>query len=130
MHRLLVPTLAWAITVSMALADSPSTEPASRAWAITDAVLTHHVDPPTRQEMLLAGIRAVAKAGHDETPADLARRVSEITKVDQLDSILNETWANSKLIDKDKREEVFFDGLLGAVPGGAELMSAKERKVS
>src|SRR5262245_41367985 len=32
---------------------------ARRVWALTDLILEHHVAPPTRQEMLLAGVKAL-----------------------------------------------------------------------
>jgi C-terminal processing protease CtpA/Prc len=127
--RIMILSLILGVVGSTALADSPSTEAASRAWAITELVLARNVDPPTRQQMILAAIKAVAKEGHDSLPSGMARQVSDLSGADQLASLLAETWANSKLVDRETRDVVFFNGLLSSVPGDARLLSAKERKV-
>ena len=152
MYRPLVLTLAWTIAGATALADSPpaateAADPAgvaARAWAIADAVLARHVEPPARQQMFLAGIRALAKAGHHPTPANLARRASDLSTPGQLAALLAEIQASPKVevartdLEKGPRkglpidwtpEDAFFDGLLSVVPGRATLMSEKERKV-
>src|SRR5437879_4044379 len=57
----------------------PSAALAREAQTIIDAVLEHHVDPPTRQEMWLAGARAVlAKAGVIHHPG-LSAEISRMT---------------------------------------------------
>ena len=133
MHRPLVSALlACTLAGPMARADSPpfAAEPANRAWALADAVLARHVEPPARQQMILAGLKAVAKAGNEPTTPGLARRVSDLAGAEQLAALLAETWPGSKIIDREGRESFFFGGMLSAVPGEATLLSAKERKVA
>jgi C-terminal peptidase prc len=141
MNRLIVPTLfAWVLGGSMALADGPMSEPAARAWAVTDAVLARHVDPPLRQQMVLAGVKAMVTSARVATPGGLARRVSDLSGPEQLAALLADVLAGPKVEVKAGRptppafenlppEEAFFAGLLSVVPGEATLMSAKERKV-
>jgi carboxyl-terminal processing protease len=143
MKRLIVPTLfACVLAVPAAHADGPMTQPAARAWAITDVVLTRHIDPPLRQSMFLAGIKAMAKAASVATPAGLARRVSDLSNPEQLAGLLAEVLAGPKVkveVQVDRTtpspsdalspEEAFFEGLLSVVPDGATLMTEKERKV-
>ena len=147
MYRPLVLTLAWVLAGSTARADSPSTPPdmAARAWAITDAVLARHVEPPTRQQMLLAGGKTLARAAQVAIPPGFARRVSDLSTPEQLAALLAEILASPRIEadptafeegmrralpgDRTAPEAAFFDGLLSVVPGGAMLMSEKERKV-
>ncbi len=98
MNRLIIPTcLAWALIGPSARADVSTAEAASRAWAITDAVLDRHVDPPARQQMLLAGLKAMAESARVAIPAGLARRVSDLSTADQLAALLAETLAGPKI---------------------------------
>jgi hypothetical protein len=142
MNRLIALTLlAGVLVASNARADGPMSEAASRAWAITDVVLARHIDPPSRQEMLLAGVKAMALETRGALPVGMARRISELSKADQLVAILDEILASPKVEGGPTRprllpiregmtpEEVFFEGLLAVVPDGATLMSEKERKV-
>jgi C-terminal peptidase prc len=144
MNRLIASTcLAWALGVPSARADDPTAEAASRAWAVTDAVLGRHVDPPARQQMLLAGIKAMAESARVVTPPGLARRVSDLSTLDQLAALMAETLAWPKVpaegapnsprgptsLGGSSPEEAFLEGALSAVPGGATLVPEKERKV-
>ncbi len=139
MHRSLAPILACAVAIAPARAGEEVSgaavpELAARAWAATDAVLAHHVAPPARQTMLLAGLRAVEMAGGTPPTAATARRVSAVGSPDDFASILAETWAAAsagpKAGGRGKLEGALFEGLLAPVPGGATLLSAKERKVA
>src|SRR6516165_1393588 len=52
---------------------------AREAQTIIDTVLEHHLDPPTRQEMWLAGTRALlAKVGVTQRPG-LSSEISQLT---------------------------------------------------
>ena len=122
--------LAWAAPARPADTGTPPPELAGRAWAITDVVLDRHVDPPTRQQMILAGLRALHKAGKIPSPPGLARRVSALQAPEPLAAILAEAWPGPiKIEEGDGPAEVFLEGLLSVVPGGAQLLSAKQWKV-
>jgi carboxyl-terminal processing protease len=134
MHRPLTLALTLAIAGSTARGDSPPKigELTERAWTITDTVLARHVEPPTRQQMILAGFRALERSGLVPPASGLARRVSDVIRPDQLAPLLAESWttaARSESFDREKLEAAFLEGLLSAVPGEARLMSSKERKV-
>src|SRR4051794_8535630 len=62
---------------------------ARRVWTITDLVLEHHVRPPTRQEMLLAGVKAlhgIPVVAVDKTPSNpaLARQLKALLRNNNL----------------------------------------------
>ena len=65
---------------------------ARRIGEITDAVLQHHIDPPARQQMILAGVKALYRASGAQTPAGLSRRVSSLATPEQLAGLLVEIW--------------------------------------
>src|SRR5437762_1821425 len=61
---------------------------ASRLWAVTELVLDQHVDPPSRQEMLLGGTKALFRKAGTAVPADLSRQLSDVTSKEQYTSFL------------------------------------------
>jgi len=136
---LIAVSAAFFVCARAALADEPSRAPspkpppdfAKRIGEITDAVLEHHVDPPTRQQMILDGIKALYKAPGLVVPPGLSRRVSALSTPEQLATIIADAWPKStaKSVAATKAEQVFLEGMLASVPGGARLVSAKDRKV-
>ncbi len=63
---------------------------ARTAQSITEAVLAHHVDPPTRQEMWLAGTKAMlAKAGVVHHAA-LSSEISQLTTAESSSAVLSD----------------------------------------
>jgi carboxyl-terminal processing protease len=121
-------------------ADSPSLSPTGlkspgdlgkHVQDITETVLRLHLDPPTRQEMMLNGIKSVYKAAGLSIPAGLSRRVSGLTTPDEFTKLLVEIWPSTpaKSLTPVDLGEALVHGLLASVPGGAEITSAKEHEV-
>jgi C-terminal peptidase prc len=102
----------------------PTVALAGRAWEVTDLVIDQHLEPPARQAMFLAGCRAVFEAAGKQAPADLTRRVSDVTRPDQLTALLRDYWPRVGGVKEVNR--VFLEGLCRAVPGSATLLSASE----
>ena len=151
MKQTMQNTLTWFIILSVATflclpaasADDASRAPSStapklppnlakRIGEITDAVLTHHIDPPARQQMILGGIKALYRASGGQVPAGLSRRVSALATPEQIAGLLAEAWPKTlaKPVSAQALDEAMLHGLLESVPGGAYVMSAKERKVA
>ena len=103
---------------------------AREAQTIIDTVLEHHLDPPTRQEMWLAGTRALlAKVGVTQRPG-LSSEISQLTTPAQFAEFTkrlcsDEAVAGSAL-SGPALEQIFIDGVLSAVPGKAALIPQKE----
>ena len=95
-------------------------------------MLEHHIDPPARQQMILSGIKALYRTAGMPVPPGLGGRVSAVATPDQLAALLADAWPKStaKPVAVRTLEEALFEGLLADVPGGAELMTAKDRKVT
>jgi carboxyl-terminal processing protease len=112
-------------------APKPPRDLARRIGEITDAVLTYHIDPPPRQQMVLSAIKALYKASGGPVPPGLGRRVSALTTPDQLASLIVEIWpkSQSKPINDKPLEEALLEGLLDDVSGEAALISEKDRVV-
>jgi carboxyl-terminal processing protease len=81
--------------------------------------------------MILSGIKALYQAAGVPVPAGLSRRVSALATPEQLAAFLADAWpkTTAKPVAAKKFEETLLDGLLDGVPGGASLVSAKERAV-
>src|SRR5262245_12301719 len=61
--------------------------------SVTDAVLTNHIDPPARQQMILTGVKALlSKAPEGKVPEGLSRRVSQVTTAEELAALLEDIW--------------------------------------
>ena len=112
----------WKLLLVLGMASVPASSPvradstpsglADRAWAATDAVLARHVDPPTRQGMLLAGLKALAREGHAPAPFALARRVSELKGPADLAPIMAEVLGSSRIPDGADGRSRLEDGVL------------------
>ncbi|MGO9465680.1 MAG: S41 family peptidase [Isosphaeraceae bacterium] len=105
---------------------------AKRVLEITDAVLEHHIDPPTRQQMVLGGIKALYRKAGLPVPRGLSRRISELATTKQIESFLVSAFpkAVAEAVSAEALEQTLFSALLESVPGDARLISAKERKVA
>jgi carboxyl-terminal processing protease len=109
-------------------------EIAAKVMEVTDAVLRHHIDPPTRQEMILQGIKAVHEAAGVPAPAGLGRRISVLATAEEFAALIDATWprlagSKPKAADPDALTEALLDGLLRPVSGGARLVPGKEAKI-
>lgn len=99
-----------------------------RVLTLTDVVLQRHIDPPTRQQMLLDGARAAYRAVGKPVPQGLSRRISALSTPQQIAAFLKELRAGYQ--GKPATfETAFTGGLLRAIPGGVRLIDAEERKV-
>lgn len=83
-------------------------------WSASDVILEHQISPPSRQQILLDGVRKVlAKAGK-VAPGDLSRKVSAVTTREQFEELLKEVGA----IPKDGAATVSaLEGALAGLPG-------------
>jgi len=136
-------TLAAFVCSSVAISDDSSPTPsapvrkvpadlAKRVLEITDAVLEHHIDPPTRQQMVLGGIKALYRKAGLPVPGGLSRRISELATREQLAAFLAGAYRKStaETVSAKALEQSLFSGLLESVPGNAQMISAKDRKVA
>jgi C-terminal processing protease CtpA/Prc len=98
-----------------------------RVFAIVDLVLEHHIDPPTRQEMILGGINGALVATKPSPYPDLSRRVSEVKTTRDFCVLLNDVWPAAKG-SGDQFEKTFLRGMLNTVAGNPVLVSGKEAR--
>jgi C-terminal peptidase prc len=111
---------------------------ARRVFLLTDLILENHIDPPTRQEMILGGFRGLLGAAKSEPLPTLSRKVSEVRTVEELVPLLNEVWPSAvqatktkeppKKGDRNQPEDAFLIGLFQSVPGFPHLVSVKEAR--
>jgi carboxyl-terminal processing protease len=104
---------------------------AQRLWGITELVLEKHIEPCTRQEMMLAGAKALLQTANVASPPDLARRVSALATREQVTAFLEEIWPkddSGQDASTKKKEAAMLEGLLAIVPGKPRLLSPEDVK--
>src|SRR6185436_17629294 len=104
----------------------------AKMLTITDLVLSNHVDPPTRQEMILEGVKSLFQTAKIAQPLGLSRRVSSLATPEQFQTFLHEllVQANQSQVPSDRLEKAMLDGILHTVPGEPDFIPAKELKIS
>jgi C-terminal peptidase prc len=94
-------------------------------------VVDHHLDPPTRQEMFLGGMKALLRRGAVEPPADLSQRVSRLATDDQFRAFLKDNWPNPKsdaATTPRQLQTAFVAGMVQRLPGRLDLIPYPEAK--
>ena len=108
---------------------------AARVWEVTDLVLDHHIDSPSRQGLILAGIRQLCAMAELEAPDGLARRGSAISSPEQLAPLLDEVWSRlpADTIPGQgqglEAADLLIAAMVAVLPGGARVLTAQELKV-
>jgi carboxyl-terminal processing protease len=95
---------------------------ACRLWAVTDAVLARHLDPPARQEMLAAALARVTAESHATGPTP------EVNSAEQLTAWLRRSWPTpaGKL---DEFEDSVLKAVFDRVPDSPRLVGADELRL-
>jgi carboxyl-terminal processing protease len=102
-------------------------------WGFTDLVLQHHVDPPTRQEMLLAATKAVFQKAGRPQPADLSKRISALATADQWKTFVQEI--EPQIAEGDSHpiaefQAAVISGLSNTIPGRLRFITPKDLQVT
>ena len=104
---------------------------ASRMLRVVEVVIDHHIDPPTRQEMILGGTKAVFKVAKKSiSPPDLSRRVSSMSSEEEFRTFLQEIWHGAVAADSDSEEqleETMMRGMLEV--SQSRFISTEDRRV-
>ena len=102
---------------------------ASRVLAVVDVVLENHIDPPARQQLVLAAAKTFYRVTEQPAPAKLSRQISELATDEQFSKYLHDLLAPStaKLPDV---ESLLVQSILLALPEGtARLVSTTNLQV-
>lgn len=118
---------AFAVETNTSARAGQATSAEARVLTITDSILQNHIDPPTRQEMLLAGVKALYRASDQPTPNGLSKRISELATTGRILAYLHTIHTEFKQLPSCT--EVLINGMFDAVPGGGGLINAGEAKV-
>lgn len=100
-----------------------------RIVEIMDAVLDHHVEPPAKQQMILAGVRALYDK-REKIPTDLSRQVSQLNSSEEIVEFL-EARRKELVAPENEANQLsrFIQGMFSCVPGRPTLLSGKEANV-
>lgn len=101
--------------------------------AIFETVLDHHIEPPTRQEMVLALMRRLHDTDLPAKQAELAREISELPGKDALTAYMRaeiEKHASRLNFDPDHLDRLDLHWLSSVVLGGVRIESPKNADVA
>lgn len=101
----------------------------SRILSVIDTVLDNHIDPPTRQQMVLFGAKLLYQAHEKPIPIDLSRRISRLSTDEEMFAYLESLNASFPPHRKLRTDNIIIGGLLRAVPGGSVLIDAEQARV-
>jgi carboxyl-terminal processing protease len=99
---------------------------AQTLWTLTELVLDNHVNAPARQQMLLAGARSLLASADASASLDLAREISKVTTLEQLEELLR-----VRLGSKTPSAEAILHAIhssAASIPGGAEFLGPEHLK--
>lgn len=129
----------WTIAVivvfgaSQANATEPSNAEMDRAvdlfYAITDTVLDHHLQPPSRQQMLLDAIRQIYGSEKIPPPIRLGREVSQLATRQQFRAYLTKHLTTLETTDASSLRDTLAEAILVGLPGGGRYISAEDLRV-
>lgn len=98
--------------------------------AVLETALEHHIEPPTRQQLILEFLRHVtSKLGHPLS-RNLASQISDIANVDELYHLLQRQLVECHFYDSAESEQLLIGGLQLAMAGSVRLVPHKEQLVS
>lgn len=93
--------------------------------AIVETILEHHIVPPTRQQMVLDGVKALYAAHGQPIPARLSKEISELASLEALTDYLLTLPVQ---FNEDVKPTV-LQGMFENVPGVPRLIDAEEARV-
>ena len=110
----------------------PGTSLAARVRPVVEAVMEHHIDPPTRQQLVLEILRGAAESRGQRSPGDLSPRISDAVDADALYNLLAVELERQGLNEQPSDEMIatVFERLSGVVPGGLQIVSQKDHTVN
>ncbi len=106
-------------------------EVAERSKDIIEALMEHHIEPPTRQQLVLEVLRAVAEVTHQRLPLDLSLRISKLGDADALYALLNDEVVRLGLNGQSSEwmNDAVLKRLNHVVPGGVRIVSQRQYAV-
>ena len=104
---------------------------ADRSKDIIEAVMEHHIDPPTRQQLVLEVLRAVEEATHQRLPSDLSSRISRLGDPETLYALLNDEVVRLGLNGQSSEwmNAAVLERLNHVVPGGVRIVLQRDYAV-
>ena len=111
---------------------TPGTSLAARVRPVIEAVMEHHIDPPTRQQLVLEILRGAAESRDQRSPGDLSPRISDVVDADALYNLLAVELERQGLNEQPSEEMIatVFERLSAVVPGGLQIVSQKDHDVN
>lgn len=115
-------------------ADEPMTADkyCSTMEAVFEVVLDNHIEPPARQQMVLALLRNLHQNESQLALAELAKTISDVSDKEALYGVMRQEiqrYATHLPLDSKRMNRVELNWLNGIVPGGVSLIDPKNAEV-
>ena len=112
----------------------PTEDPAAGdlTRGVIEAIIDHHVESPTRQQLVLEVLRGIVEATSQQLPRDLSTRISGISDIDAIYSLLNDEKERLGLngLPNEKVEMAIQKRLNLVVPGGVRIILKRDYVVN
>ncbi len=103
-----------------------------RLRELMEAVQTHHIQPPTRQQMIFDVINAFAKHQKSPVPAGFSAQLSAENDVERLYAMMQEELARSKAtkLTDEQFDNIAVHAVADATNGGLAMIRSKDHNVN
>ena len=130
--RTFMLALSLCMAASVHADELPDDQLATSIEAVIEAVLDHHIEPPTRHEMVLALLRHLHRHETARQLAELSRQVSDRPSKEALFALVRDELAQHQTGLKlaDSVDHLDLSWLDEIVPGGVQFNSEKEEEVA
>lgn len=143
--------IAWGVAASVAVAQSPEAQAPEtqapekqapeaqsdqadagrRLMAVIDAVIEHHFDPPTRQQLVLEALRRAAAQNNRDLPPGLSRKISSAPPDSLTEIMVQQLGRIAASDDRNKKSvQAVALPLSQLLPDGVYVMSADQHRVA
>ena len=104
----------------------------NRLRELLEAIQAHHIQPPTRQQMILETVKLAANHQKSPVPTGFSARLSALSDLDSMYALMNEelTRSGASKLQDFEFDELMLSGLSHVVDGGFALVRQKEHNVN
>lgn len=133
--------LLFSVAVFPAAATPQDTEPSekpiglshdNRLRELLEAIQAHHIQPPTRQQMILETVKLAAVHQKSPVPTGFSARLSALSDLDAMYALMNDELNRSgaSQLPENEFDDLMLSGLSKVVDGGFALVRQKDQKVN
>lgn len=103
-----------------------------RLRELMEAVQTHHIQPPTRQQMIFDVLNAFAKHQKSPVPAGFSAKLSAENDIERLYALMQEELSRSRATEltDEQFDNIALHAVADATYGGLDVIRSKDHNVN